>query len=200
MLFFNEDAQKLCLSSTINEKRCKIIMAQEADCGIGYKGKLPWEKEPCKDDMLIFKLLTTGINANNAVIMGYNTWISIPEKNRPLRNRINIVMTQSHYDEMRKEKSADYVFNNWDDVKKHISSSHYDDVWIIGGVEIYRDAFSRLDIGKVYRTILKKKYQCDRYLDVYSILNMLGKTFSRNITRETDHYIMDVITINHNGL
>ena len=34
----------------------------------------------------------------NIVIMGYNTWISIPQNKRPLKNRMNIVLTQNRRD------------------------------------------------------------------------------------------------------
>ena len=31
--------------------------------------------------------------------MGYNTWKSIPEKYKPLPNRLNIIITKTHFNE-----------------------------------------------------------------------------------------------------
>ena len=31
-------------------------------------------------------------NDENVIIMGYNTWISIPEEKRPLKNRMNLIL------------------------------------------------------------------------------------------------------------
>ena len=45
--------------------------------------------------------------------MGYNTWISIPEKNRPLKNRMNIILTKNHKDQIQERdnvKSFDDLF------------------------------------------------------------------------------------------
>ena len=45
------------------------------------------------EDMKYFKSITTQEyvkNNKNIVIMGYNTWQSIPDKYRPLSDRINI--------------------------------------------------------------------------------------------------------------
>ena len=44
--------------------------------------------------MLYFKNVTLN-NLNNAVIMGRNTWESIPSKFKPLNNRTNIIISKS---------------------------------------------------------------------------------------------------------
>ena len=72
----------------------EAILACTHNGGIGLNGKLPWR---LKEDMKLFKRITTTIqNPNdegkqNAVIMGRKTWESIPNKFRPLPNRINII-------------------------------------------------------------------------------------------------------------
>ena len=54
---------------------------------IGIKGKLPWQ---IPEDLKHFKTLTTG----KTVLMGQNTWESLPEKFRPLPGRKNVVVTR----------------------------------------------------------------------------------------------------------
>ena len=55
-----------------------------------------------KKDLKNFQKITTGISPTgksddkNIVIMGYKTWLSIPEGKRPLKDRINIVLTRNH--------------------------------------------------------------------------------------------------------
>ena len=173
-----------------------VILAQDANNGVGYKGKLPWEDSPYKNDMKMFRELTTGkLGCINAVVMGYATWKSIPNKFRPLKNRVNIVLTDNHYDEIVSEGQTDFVFRSWDDLKEHLSDSVYDRLWVIGGVNVYEGAFQNLRISNVYRTIFNKKYACDKFIDIDGLLAKHSFDFITKIIRDDDDGRVDLITI-----
>ena len=53
---------------------------------LSKNGIIPWKS---KTDMAFFVNKTK----NNIVIMGKNTFFSIPKEHRPLKNRLNIVLT-----------------------------------------------------------------------------------------------------------
>ena len=69
-----------------------IIVACCKKNGIGHKQDLPWK---LKTEMAHFRKLTSHSPKGwkNVVIMGRNTWESIPSKYRPLVNRYNIILT-----------------------------------------------------------------------------------------------------------
>ena len=76
-----------------------LIVAYCNKNGIGRMNNIPWL---IKDDLKHFKIITT-TNTNklpnsyeyqkNIVVMGRNTWESLPAKVRPLANRFNIVLS-----------------------------------------------------------------------------------------------------------
>lgn len=72
-----------------------IVAATAGSMGIGRQGKLPWHLPL---DMEHFKQLTvmsSRANRMNAVIMGRKTWESIPAKFRPLKDRLNVVLSRN---------------------------------------------------------------------------------------------------------
>lgn len=79
-----------------------IVAAATRTLGIGRAGQLPWP--PLKGEMGYFARITkrtpsptpqsTGSATRNAVIMGRKTWDSIPPKFRPLKGRLNVVITR----------------------------------------------------------------------------------------------------------
>ncbi|XP_033219990.1 bifunctional dihydrofolate reductase-thymidylate synthase isoform X4 [Belonocnema kinseyi] len=73
--------------------RLNLIAATCEGMGIGINGHLPW----ClKKEMAFFTYMTSKTkhpNKKNVVLMGRRTWECIPPKYRPLKNRINIVLT-----------------------------------------------------------------------------------------------------------
>ncbi|KAL6859593.1 dihydrofolate reductase-like domain-containing protein [Trichoderma novae-zelandiae] len=75
-----------------------LIVAATRSMGIGFQGTMPWKG--LKREMQYFARVTTRVPASsqapqNAVIMGRKTWDSIPPKFRPLKNRLNIIITRS---------------------------------------------------------------------------------------------------------
>ncbi|KAK6461508.1 dihydrofolate reductase [Scheffersomyces coipomensis] len=127
-----------------------IVAALKPNLGIGYQGKLPWR---LRKEIKYFKDITTQVKNHdhiNAVIMGRRTWDSIPNKFKPLPNRINVVLSRSFKNEIIDSNvihanSIDVALNqlsNKDQLKKSIER-----IFIIGGAEIYNELIhdSRID-------------------------------------------------------
>lgn len=107
-------------------KMVKFIWAQDSNGLIGNKGKLPWSN---KSDLNYFKNQTTG----GIIVMGYSTWKSIGSK--PLRNRINIVLT--HRDGIDGYEDANvYIAHSVKEVLDFYEDSNKD-MWIIGGASVF---------------------------------------------------------------
>jgi dihydrofolate reductase len=101
---------------------------------IGKDGDLPWH---LPEDLAHFKRTTKG----HPVIMGRRTWDSFPAKFRPLPGRTNIVISGSP--ERREElanSGAVAVGSLEQAIAEAASSPGSEEVWIIGGGEIFRNA------------------------------------------------------------
>jgi len=74
--------------------RLTLIVAATKSNGIGQNGRLPWR---LPKEMAYFAQVTSDApdGRANAVIMGRNTWESIPKKFRPLKKRVNIVISRN---------------------------------------------------------------------------------------------------------
>lgn len=103
-----------------------IIVAYSHNRAIGKDNQLLWH---LADDMAFFKKMTTG----KTVLMGKNTYLSIPKKFRPLPNRLNIVISSQepieHSENLVWYKTIDDAFS---DLKDKL-----EDIYIIGGASIY---------------------------------------------------------------
>ena len=89
--------------------------------------------------------------------MGKNTFESLPQ---PLKNRDNIVISTTM--QTNKNKNVQ-VCDSWSYVK---NVSQYDDVYIIGGEEIYMTGVISPYVSGIFHTVIKEDYDCDRYFPV----------------------------------
>lgn len=105
-----------------------MIWAQGINRVIGKNNEIPWR---IKEDFQYFKTMTDGCT----VIMGKNTWLSLPEKSRPLPGRRNIVLS-SNPDSFDHEGAE--VFPDLDSALAVLSDEKV--VWIIGGAGVYASA------------------------------------------------------------
>ncbi|GGH46397.1 dihydrofolate reductase [Microbacterium album] len=111
----------------------RAIWAQASDGAIGADGGMPWD---LPEDLAFFKRATTG----SPVVMGRRTWQSFPERFRPLPDRPNIVVTR---DESFAAPGAEIVHTLETALER--AAQLDDEIWVIGGAEIYRQALPRLD-------------------------------------------------------
>lgn len=131
-------------------KNISMIVAVSDNQVIGKNNTLAWH---LPDDMNYFSNMTKG----HSVIMGRKNWESIPSKYRPLPNRKNIVITRNS-DFI--EKKCDTV-NSIEDAITISRNNDEDEVFIIGGGEIYRLGFSFID--KLYITEVKAEVDGDTF-------------------------------------
>lgn len=72
-----------------------VIVAATAAGGIGRDGKLPWDLPADMQQFREVSMATVDSKKTNAVIMGRKTWTSIPAKFRPLKGRLNVVLSSA---------------------------------------------------------------------------------------------------------
>lgn len=133
-----------------------IIAAVDSKMGIGKNGRLPWHLPA---DLKFFHDTTTG-RGKNAVIMGRLTWESIPENRRPLKDRLNIVITRNTAyrvpEGVHAAESLEKALN--------LASQHgAENTFIIGGAQIFYDAIQNPACKKIYLTELEGDFQCDAF-------------------------------------
>ena len=138
-----------------------MIVCCDNTYGIGKNNALPWM---VPSEMNNFKEKTIG-SGENCVIMGKNTFMSIPEKYRPLKNRHNLVLTRDKSIEDTYENTT--VITCPDDILSFYQSTNYSNYWIIGGKMLYEHALTHFhkEIKEVHLSILPQKYECDTFLD-----------------------------------
>jgi len=122
-----------------------IIVAISENGVIGKNNQLLWH---ISDDLKRFKRLTTG----HTVIMGRKTFESI---GKPLPNRRNIVVSRG---EGVKFNGCEVARSLTDALE--IASTD-DEVFIIGGGEVYRQALPLA--GKIYLTLVHANFEGDTF-------------------------------------
>lgn len=141
----------------------KLIVASDPQGGIGYKNKLPWDK--LEGDLPRFKRLT----ANQVILMGKNTWLSLPKK--PLPNRLNVIISKS-----LKEQEEAIVLPNAERFK------NVEEVWVIGGSKLISSVMEH--INEIHLSLTHKSFKCDTFIN----LDYIFKNFNTiDSIEHTDH-------------
>uniref|UniRef100_A0A6C0I2S4 dihydrofolate reductase n=1 Tax=viral metagenome TaxID=1070528 RepID=A0A6C0I2S4_9ZZZZ len=167
-----------------------IAVAFSKNYGIGFKNNLPWSH--LKEDMRLFSKRTIGAG-NNAVIMGKNTWFSIPENRRPLKNRTNIVISSS-LSLPSSSPSLDgnpQIFSSIHDAMSfcECESAKYHELWVIGGSQMYSEFLNTYynKLNRVYITYVCGDYECDTFIH-FSAADYCVEKEEHN-TEERCHYL-----------
>tara|TARA_Y100000389_G_scaffold136015_1_gene133526 strand:+ start:535 stop:1959 length:1425 start_codon:yes stop_codon:yes gene_type:complete len=117
----------------------------------GYNDGLAFES---RDDMNHFSRITKVIGN---VVMGSNTWRSLPEKNKPLRDRMNIIITSN--EEIIRKTCNDLNVICYDSIDKVFEN--VDEPCFIGGKKLIEEVFRHHGekIKKIYLSrIIENSY------------------------------------------
>ncbi len=147
--------------------KISIIVAVAKNNAIGKDNKLLWH---LSEDLKRFKRLTSG----NPVIMGKNTYFSLPV--RPLPKRKNIVITDiegEQIDNCTMAYSIEDAINKMDEDKEN---------FIIGGASIYNQFMPFAD--KLYITWVQEEFDADTFFP--EVMNDEWVEVSREDITETD--------------
>ncbi|PHH77063.1 hypothetical protein CDD80_967 [Ophiocordyceps camponoti-rufipedis] len=171
-----------------------LIVAATRSMGIGAQGSLPWTG--LRKELQYFARVTSRLppqvgprsppsssihashtyemrqpppGAINAVIMGRNTWDSIPPKFRPLKNRLNIVLTRSapplDDGNFPPDPLQPVRVSSFDDALR-CAARHSPRVFVIGGAQVYDAAWRCSSARRVLLTLIERDFDCDTFFPI----------------------------------
>lgn len=138
-----------------------IISALDLNRGIGYENRLPWHLSA---DLKHFKEVTSG----NTVIMGRKTWDSIPEKYRPFKDRLNIVISRGEQDLPEGVLLAHSLDEALELAEKHgfKEDGTLRKAFVIGGATLYAEAIQHPNCKELILTHIEAHFECDTFFPV----------------------------------
>ena len=157
-----------------------LIVAVCRNNGIGLNGKIPWH---IKQDIEYFSKITKG-DGNNAVIMGRKTWESLPKH---LVDRANLVLS-TDFDPPANANAQ--FFRSFEELDAYLESNNfYEEIWVIGGAQIYNHYITSNKIKKCYITYIDQEYECDTF---FSPLDMSAWKSTEYEKRYDNTYLCDL--------
>lgn len=129
-----------------------LIAAVAENKVIGKDNDLVWH---LPEDMRFFRETTKG----HYVITGRRNYESIPEKYRPLKGRTNVVVT---HDVSYKAPGA-FVVNSLEEAIMVASNSGDEEVFLIGGGQIYKEALEKNLVDRMYLTLIQGVFEGDTF-------------------------------------
>lgn len=162
-------------------KNFSLILAVDDKNWLWKNGDLAWR---LPEDMKYFKNITTSSdceNSQNAVIMGRKTWDSIPERFRPLPDRMNCILSSSYEKNAEKIDTNSYGFNSLQACLEFLSQrKDIEKTFVIGGSHLYNMTLTHLKLEKIYLTQISGNFDCDVFFNgVPDTFKLESKTKSK---------------------
>jgi dihydrofolate reductase/thymidylate synthase len=167
-----------------------LIVCTDKQFGIGKENTIPWHYSR---DLQYFKgyTINTKSNKKNVVIMGNNTYKSLPNGHRPLKDRLNIVLTRDT--ELTKNNNSNVLsaelflstsvlyFNSTIDILKFLEKNkkNINEAWVIGGSKVYTEFLDLQIVKNIYLTFISgHDFNCDvffpnKYLKSFNLKDRL---------------------------
>lgn len=150
-----------------------MIVAMDIRGGIGINNELPWH---CPEDFAYFK----GVTEGQTVVMGMNTYKSLPMFPKGLPNRNNLVICRDPEAYTDSIKGVTFV------TQKQVEESD-DKAWLIGGAKTYVELKDYIEMASI--TIIQGEYECDTYLPLGTFLYGKALVEQHELSERAEVYV-----------
>lgn len=165
------------------KETCIIVAVDECN-GIAKNGIIPWH---CPEDLKFVKKVTTEVEGT-ALIMGRKTWETIPVKYRPLKDRINIVLSRSAESSPRERDGAVWI-NDLEVALKYCNDQdEINRIFIFGGAAVYDEYLRYHTPDVLYRTTIMENYNCDQKFNFDYLYSLSTIDHEQYTNSEVDNY------------
>ncbi|ESQ90210.1 diacylglycerol kinase [Asticcacaulis sp. AC460] len=120
----------------MTKPKLALVVAMSDNGVIGKDNTLPWR---LRSDMKLFKDITQG----KPILMGSNTWDSLPKK--PLPGRLNLILSRDLKFEAPGGIICATMFEALDIAKEHATDDGVDEICVIGGANVYAQTLPKAD-------------------------------------------------------
>lgn len=151
--------------------RSLIVAYGQENFVISDKGEIPWY---LPKDFKHFQNTTKKVSdqspqgiVGTPLIMGRKNYESLPKKARPLPGRTNIVLTNQPGWAPKEESPDIFVTSSLWKALEYAEQLPGDEIFCIGGQEIYELMIKEVVFHKLYLTCVHGKFYGDRYFPIH---------------------------------
>jgi len=171
------------------------VVAVTPSWGIGKSGTVPWH---CADvflpsDLKYFRDATTHTadkSKRNAVLMGRLTWESIPLKNRPLKNRLNVVISSTLSQEVFDQDpvlSGVLVASSLEDALSRIEQSEgVERAVVVGGARLFEESLFHRWFDTLHLTQVDREFDSDTFLPPRTVAFLQAQDLEPYVTQRLE--------------
>lgn len=141
-----------------------LVVAHDSMLGIGRNGALPWS---IAHEMQHFRTLTSSVmdpTRKNVVLMGRKTWESIPSQNRPLKGRLNLILSR---DQSFDVSAPALICHSWNESLERMQSLPVETCFVIGGASVFGLALQDKRFNLIHVTEVVGDFNCDVFFPEY---------------------------------
>jgi len=186
-----------------------LIVAYDKKRGIGYTNSNNLIQWNIKKNMNHLKtIISTTKNTDsdgiyhyiNAVIMGHKTWeLFLTTNLKPLNNRLNIILTRET------KESSDWVYfiNGFDEIEDVVNNFNrkriktlnnetndtngdtiyrIDQLFVIGGADIYKQTLTKYQLDKIYLTEIYHDFNCNIFFPKFDVYKHRNVNYSQKVS------------------
>ncbi|KAH7348699.1 dihydrofolate reductase-like domain-containing protein [Rhexocercosporidium sp. MPI-PUGE-AT-0058] len=180
--------------STMAPRELTLIVAATNNMGIGRAGTLPWTG--LKKEMAYFARVTKRASPGNTntVIMGHKTWESIPSRFRPLKDRINVVITRGDPQTVAEGQKivANSMYQAVDSAGAQAGNSQ-SKLFVIGGAQIYKASLESEDTKRILLTRILGDFECDTFFPITLGEDGKASGWVRKSKEDLDHWTGETV-------